>query len=201
MQIHDKNSSILNAHQHEVQIKNSGVARVFFALWPESSVQRALHTLAMEYQSHCNARAMRADTLHMTLLFLGEIERARLPQLMQAASRVSALPLELVLEKFSFWQHSRIAYAAPLADVSALHQLFTALQQQLLTAGFPCENYEFKPHVTLLRRVGHVLDSQIIKPIIWRVDSFVLVESVMADQGISYQALQKWPLSPATDQN
>lgn len=177
--------------------KDSSVARVFFALWPEASVRRGLHTLATEYQPRCEARAMRADGLHMTLLFLGEVERAHLPQLMQAAGQVSVPPFEFVLERLSFWPHNRIGYAAPLAEVPALDQLITALQQGLAAAGFPIENREFKPHVTLLRHVGHVLESQAITPIMWRVDSFVLVESVMTDRGVRYQILQRWPLTNA----
>lgn len=196
MQIDEKNGAILNAYQHGTQRKNSSVARVFFALWPKAQVRQALHRLAMEYQSRCGARATRADTLHMTLLFLGEVEHARLPQLMQAADKVSALPFELVLERLSFWQHNRIAYAAPLVEVQALERLFKALQQELLVAGFLFENYEFNPHVTLLRHVRLVLESQTITPIVWWADSFVLVESIMTDRGVSYQILQKWPLSP-----
>ncbi len=100
-------------------------------------------------------------------------------------------PFGFVLERLSFWLHSRIAYATSLVEVPALDQLVTALQQELVAAGFLFENYEFNPHVTLLRRVGHVLESQTITPIMWWVDSFVLVESVMTDRGVRYQVLQK----------
>lgn len=179
-----------------MQIKNSNVARVFFALWPEASVRRALHTLATEHQLRCEARAMRADTLHMTLLFLGEVERACLQQLMQTAGKISVPPFGFILDRLSFWLHNRIAYATPLVEVPALNQLVTALQQELLAAGFLFDPSEFNPHVTLLRHVGHVLESQAITPIMWWVDSFVLVESVMTDQGVRYQILQKWPLFP-----
>ena len=179
-----------------MQMKKQNVARVFFALWPEELVRRALHTLAMEYQSRCDARPMHADTLHMTLLFLVEVERAYMPQLIQSTSKVSVPPFGFALERLSFWPHNRIAYAAPLLEVPALNQLATALQQELIAAGFPLENYKFNPHVTLLRRVWHTLESQTIPPIMWWVDSFVLVESVMTDTGVSYQILQKWPLSP-----
>ncbi len=175
--------------------KDSNVARVFFALSPDASVRRALQKLATEYQSRCEARAMRFDGLHLTLLFLGEMERARLPQLMQAADLVSVPPFEFVLERLSFWPHNRIGYAAPLAEVPALDQLITALQQGLTAAGFTIENLELKPHVTLLRHVGHALESQAITPVTWRVDSFVLVESVKTDRGVDYQILQKWPLA------
>ena len=195
MQISEKNGSFLNANQHGMQLKDSGVARVFFALWPEALVRLALHTLATEYQLRCEARAMRAETLHMTLLFLGEVERARLPQLMQAADSVSVPPFGFVLERLSFWPHNRIANATSLAEVLALNQLVTALKQKLVAADFLFENHEFNPHVTLLRHVGHVLESQTITPIMWWLDSFVLVESIMTDQGVRYQALQNWPLS------
>lgn len=178
-----------------MQTKDSSVAHVFFALWPEPSVRRALHTLATEYQPRCEARVMRADGLHMTLLFLGEVARAHLPQLMQAAGQVSVLPFEFVLERLSFWPHNRIGYAVPLAEVPALDQLITALQQGLAAAGFPIENREFKPHVTLLRHVRHTLEPQAITPISWQVDSFVLVESVMTDRGVHYQTLQRWLLA------
>lgn len=179
-----------------VSLKNSSEARVFFALWPETSVRNTLHKLAIEYQPLCKARVMRADTLHMTLLFLGGVERTYLPQLIQAADKVSASSFGFMLERLSFWQHNRIAYAAPQVDVPTLNQLATALRQALISADFPFENHAFNPHVTLLRHVGHVLKSQNITPITWWVDSFVLVESVMTDSGAHYQILQKWPLLP-----
>lgn len=177
-------------------IKNSSIARVFFALWPEALVQKALHSLATEYQSQCEGRIMNADTLHMTLLFLGEIERARLPLLRQSAGKVSVPPFGFVLNRLSFWAHNRIAYATPLVEVPALYQLATALQQELRAADFLFENYAFNPHVTLIRQVGHVLESQAIAPITWQVNAFVLVESVMTDHSARYQILQKWPLLP-----
>lgn len=190
-----KNDLILNVSEYKMQIKTSSEARVFFALWPETSVRQTLHTLAREYQSQCEARTTGVDTLHMTLLFLGGIERECLPQLMQAAGQVSLPPFRFVLERLSFWLHNRIAYASPLEEVPALNQLAKALQKELIASGFLYENYEFIPHVTLLRHVGHVLESQAITPITWWVNSFVLVESVMTNLGTNYHVLKKWPLS------
>ena len=164
-------------HLHGMQKTKSNMARVFFALWPEASVQQALHKLAVEYRPRCNARAMRADSLHMTLQFMGEVERARLPQLIQAASKVSAAPFGFNLERLSFWKHNCIAYAAPQENVPALGQLVIALKQELAVAGFLLKSEEFVPHVTLLRNVEHILEPQAITPIAWRADVFVLVES------------------------
>lgn len=113
---------------------------------------------------------------------------------MQAAGSVSVPPFGFGMERLSFWPHNQIAYATSLAEVLALNQLVTALQQKLVAAGFLFDHCEFNPNVTLLRHVGHVLESQTITPIMWWVDSFVLVESVTTDQGVRYQALQNWPL-------
>ncbi len=139
---------------------------------------------------------MRADTLHITLQFMGEVGRTRLPQLIQAAGKVSAAPFGFILNRLSFWKHNRIAYATLLAFVPTLDQLVTALRLELAAAGFPIKNDEFIPHVTLLRQIEHVLESQAITPIEWWADSFVLVESTVTDQGSRYQILHQWPLHP-----
>jgi 2'-5' RNA ligase len=176
-----------------MQTKKSDTARVFFALWPEASVQQALHKLTKEYKPQCKGRAMRADTLHMTLQFMGDVERTRLPQLMQAADKVSVPPFGFILNRISFWKHNRIAYATLLAFVPALDQLVISLKRELAAAGFLIKNEGFVPHVTLLRNVEHVLESQTIAPIEWWADSFVLVESTVTDKGSRYQILHQWP--------
>lgn len=142
---------------------------------------------------------MAADSLHMTLLFLGEIKRTRLLQLMQTADKVSVPPFGFVLDRLSFWQHNKIAYAALQLEAPALHQLASVLKQEILAAGFLFNSNQFTPHVTLLRNVKHVLERQTITPVTWWVDSFVLVESVMTEQRAIYHVLQKWPLSSFTE--
>ncbi|OIQ83127.1 2'-5'-RNA ligase [mine drainage metagenome] len=180
-----------------MQIKDSGPARLFFALWPETSLQQALYALAMEYPLRGKARVMRAETLHMTLQFLGQVERARLPQVVAAAAGIALPPFGFMLEQLSFWQHNRIGYAAPAGAVPALDQLARALQKQLTDAGFQPETRGFNPHVTLLRNVGQGLETQAIKPLMWQVNAFVLMESVMTGREVRYQMLHSWPLVAA----
>lgn len=174
----------------------SNEARVFFALWPEAPAQQALLKLGAEYLPRCKARAIDADTLHMTLLFLGKVERARLPQLIQAAGNIMVPPFGFKLQRLSFWPQSRIACATLADDVPTLGQLVTALKQQLTAAGFVFENYDFIPHVTLLRNVENIPEPHEFAPIDWWVESFVLAESTVTDQGSRYQILEQWPLPP-----
>lgn len=176
-------------------MKNTDTARVFFALWPQPAIQRQLHAVAKEYQAKCNARVMRADTLHMTLQFIGNIKRSQLPELIKAADKVSALPpFKLELNTLSFWKHNRIGYATLTASEPLLEKLAATLQHALTNAGFISDSTKFSPHVTLMRNVQHAMQEQEFSAIEWQVDAFVLVESEITEKGAHYKILKEWPL-------
>lgn len=194
MQISEENEFILNANQHNQTIEGKNKVRLFFALWPKETTRKALHNLASQYASPCKARKVDADALHLTLLFLGSIDRAHLPKIVKAASNVSSLPFKFTLNKFSCWQKNKIACATARDGSPALNHLVATLKQAFAKTSFVFENNAFIAHVTLLRQIENVIASQTITPINWKADSFVLVESTMTDQGSRYQILQEWPL-------
>ena len=175
-------------------MKNTDTARVFFALWPQAAIQRQLHAVAKEYQAKCNARVMRADTLHMTLQFIGNIKRADLPKLLTAASKVASTPFTLELEKIAFWKHNRIAYATLKNNVPNLDELVTTLKDKLAAEVVKYADTKFSPHVTLMRNVQHAMQEQDFSAIEWQVDAFVLVESEITEKGAHYKILKEWPL-------
>ncbi len=179
------------------QAKPLDTIRVFFALWPAPAIQRQLHAVAKEYQAKCDARMMRAETLHLTLQFIGNIRRAQLPKLVAAANKATGtMPFRLELDALAFWKHNRIGYAALAASEPALEKLAATLQHALANAGFTAGNGAgFSPHVTLLRNVEHILTPQNFTPVSWQVNAFVLVESAMTDQKAEYRILSEWPLT------
>jgi 2'-5' RNA ligase len=173
-------------------MKNTDTARVFFALWPQPAIQRQLHAVAKEYQAKCNARVMRADTLHMTLQFIGNIKRADLPSLIATASKVTTSPFTLKLEKIAFWKHNGIAYATLKNKVPKLDELVTTLKEKLAAEGVKYADTKFNPHVTLMRNVQHAMQEQDFSSIEWQVDAFVLVESEITEKGAHYKILKEW---------
>ncbi len=58
--------------------------RLFLALWPGEAVAGALDAAGLEAQRLCGGRRMRRDTLHLTLVFLGDVEASRIPGLVEA---------------------------------------------------------------------------------------------------------------------
>ena len=61
-------------------------ARVFFAIWPDAAAQKRLAELAEQLEAVCDGRKVRAENIHLTLVFLGEVSVDRLDALCQAAN-------------------------------------------------------------------------------------------------------------------
>jgi 2'-5' RNA ligase len=170
-------------------------ARLFFALWPDAAGQRALASMAMHGRKLCGGRAMRAETLHLTLLFLGNVPRSQIARAMQAAGRVSAPPFTLQLQQFACWKHNRIGYVAPAAQEAGVMQLSSALRNEVEQAGLAFDRRAYTPHVTLLRNIDNCSEMQTLAPLTWPVDRFVLVESVSGAGGARYLTLGSWQLT------
>lgn len=168
--------------------------RVFLALWPNPQLQQQLHSLAKQLHPQCQGRVMRAETLHMTLQFIGNIPSSHLPKIILAADKVSAQPFTMQLEEIAYWKHNRIAYATLSRHVSLLDDLVLQLKLALSEGGIVYADQKFSPHVTLLRSAEYKPQIQEFAPITWQVDRFVLVESVLSDQGAHYKIIKEWAL-------
>ena len=181
------------SHQSE-----NPTARVFFALWPTFAESGALAAWQAPLKQLCGGRTMRGETLHLTLVFIGGIERARLESLRQAAQEVSAEEFELCFDRAHYWARTKIVYAAPDHVPPELMQLVSTLEQSLAKHGFKFDGREHKPHITLLRNARWT-DAELdaLPPVSWRIKDFALVESVPQAGLMGYRVLARFPLKPA----
>lgn len=175
-----------------VRDENQQKARLFFALWPAPALRRQLHSLALQTQAATGGRTMRAETLHMTLLFLGEVPLAQISQLEQAADTVEFEAFAFALEQLSCWRHNQILYAAPAQAVPPLQALAQRLRTAADLAGIDYDKRGFTPHVTLLRKVQHPPEQRALVLPLWQVQEFALVESQAAGPGVRYRNLRRW---------
>lgn len=171
-------------------------ARVFFALWPDDCERRALAGWQPPLQRLCGGRVMRADTLHVTLVFLGEIPCERLEALTLAAREVVAPRFALTLDVARYWGHNHILYTAPRIVPPQLAQLVSELERRLRHSRFRFDVREYKPHATLLRNASWS-DAPLpgLPPVRLEVGSFVLLQSVQQDGAAAYRVLACFPLS------
>jgi 2'-5' RNA ligase len=169
------------------------VRRLFFALWPPAAVATRLHELALAAQRTCGGRAMRRDTLHVTLAFLGAIPVARVAQAEAAADAVAGERFELELNRLACWKHKRIVWAGGGEMPPALDGLAAHLALNLRTAGFVLDARRFALHATLLRNADCVAPlPDVQQPIRWPVDDFALVESHGGPGGSRYEVVRRW---------
>lgn len=169
--------------------------KVFFALWPTAAERSQLDAWQKPLQHLCGGRAMRGETLHNTLVFIGDVEQSRLEALRLAALEVSAACFELSFDEARYWGHNHIVYAAPGHVPQHLAQLVTTLEQSLARHRFKFDQREYKPHVTLLRN-AHWTDAPLpaMQTVRWQIKDFALVQSVQQGGLASYQVLACFPL-------
>ncbi|MGQ9685406.1 MAG: RNA 2',3'-cyclic phosphodiesterase [Thiobacillaceae bacterium] len=169
-------------------------ARVFFALWPDERVRGELARVTARLHRLRGGRRTRAETIHLTLLFVGNVPRTILPALQAGAADIRLPVFELVLDQAECWRHNRIAFLTTSQTPATLLDLVTNLESRLDRLGIPFDRRPYVPHVTLLRHADCRPDGPPIQPLRWPVREFVLVESRLEAQGAQYRVLNSYPL-------
>ena len=173
-------------------------ARVFFAIWPDAAAQRRLAELAERLEAVCDGRKVRAENIHLTLVFLGEVSIDRLDALCQAANEVQGTGVRafnFAVEEVSYWKHNRIAYAGTAKAPQGLLDLVDALQSALSAAGFAFDRQaSYIPHITLVRRARCPALPELAGPVVWPVHEWVLVKSEQANGRSVYLPIGRWSL-------
>ena len=70
--------------------------------------------------------------------------------------------------------------------------LVDALNKKVTSCGLHTDTRTYQPHITLARH-AHFLPEISFEPIVWRAESFCLVESCSEPGGVNYIVRQQWP--------
>ncbi|MES9862360.1 MAG: RNA 2',3'-cyclic phosphodiesterase [Candidatus Thiodiazotropha sp. LLP2] len=168
--------------------------RLFFALWPSAEVRDQLHNCLEEGPS-VKGRPHHPADLHMTLVFLGQVESQQMACIRQAAEEIDVQSFSMEIEHSGYWPRPKIVWAAPESTPQPLTQLVDGLKHKLVSCGFEPEARPYQPHVTLYRKAQHHLPWHLEKPIPWEVSEFVLATSNQpGPKKNRYQILDRWPL-------
>jgi 2'-5' RNA ligase len=166
--------------------------RYFFALWPDQRVREALYALSKSLPTRGSQH--NPLDLHMTLVFLGQVEERQLACIADAADSISAGTFSLQLDITGYWPRPKILWAGPKALPEPLSQLVSDLNKNLTACGFEPERRKYKPHVTLYRKAAKLDPAPIESPISWHAQDFVLAVSEGGQTGARYRVVQRWPL-------
>lgn len=177
--------------------KTNRKVRVFFALWPSDAERAALAAWQLPLHQLCGGRAMRAETLHATLVFLGDVEENRLEALQLAAQEVEAHAFQLPFDVAHYWQHNRILFASASEAPPLLLDLVDGLERSLSRHRFHFDQRPYKLHLTLLRNAQcGSAPLPLLPRAVWRMRDFALVQSKPDENGANYQVLARFRLKP-----
>jgi 2'-5' RNA ligase len=115
-------------------------------------VRQALMQLALQVHRQTDGKLTRADSVHMTLLFLGDTPVERLHMLEELAATVAFEAFTLDIAKVGCWKHNQIAWVAPPTTPPPLARLVEQLGRGAAAREFPVETRPFAPHLTLIRK-------------------------------------------------
>ena len=170
-------------------------ARLFLALWPDAETRARLRTAQAQVAQVMAGQWARADNLHITLAFLGQIGRERWPLIAEVARSVSAPEFILTLDHAEFWPRNGIVCLAASQPPRPLLDLAEDLARRLSAAGFSLDSRPYRAHLTLARKGRSAQWSLALsEPVSWRLDAFGLIESRPSREGSVYTVRQSWPL-------
>jgi 2'-5' RNA ligase len=162
--------------------------RLFLALWPDARTRAAILAWQQAWDWPPAAAPVAAERLHLTLHFIGNVPRERLPRV-AAGLQAAFEPLDFVLDRAEVWPNS-VAVLQPQRTPRALGELHLRLAHALRELELPVESRPFRPHVTLARRARGAMPSPREDGVPWRAsDGYVLVESLPG--GAGYEILRR----------
>lgn len=168
--------------------------RLFVALWPPEPLAEQWDAWGSEVRRRHGGRATRVESIHLTLVFLGDVQPVQLARAAAAAGEIAASAFTLQLDQPGYFQHNRIAWIGPSIVPAALTALAEVLAQTLRQAGFTLERRPFTPHVTMLREAREPRAWLPLPATLWRVDDYALVESVREARGVRYEVRERYAL-------
>ena len=173
---------------------NAGRARLFFALWPDDGVRTHLAAWAGDAQRECGGRQVRTEKIHLTLFFVGEVGRERIPELKTLGSTIGGAAFGFEVDALGYWSHNRLIWAGATRCPDPLSALVAALRRALRSVEIHEEDRPYVPHVTLVRDAVRAPKTNSITGCAWSARDFVLVESVREARAVRYDVLDRWPL-------
>lgn len=184
--------------------------RSFFALPVSVEVEEELAEFSLTVESilapslnpNASLRWVPPENYHLTLAFLGNIERRNLERLGQIATEVAAQfrAGHYQLDRCEWFPSAvkpRLLVVSPTEN-PALMKLQKTLCQFLNREGFHVEKRAFRPHITLARvkDIAQPLDLAALKPdICGEMDELVLFSSEQDRQGPIYSPLLVEPIT------
>jgi 2'-5' RNA ligase len=177
--------------------------RLFVALRPPPMI-RAM--LAETMDGVPRARWQDDEQIHLTMRYIGEVDRRVAEEIVLALGHIHAAPIEVALAGVGgFDKKGRVdALWAGVAPHDALAALHRKIDHALVRLGLEPEGRAYIPHITLARLsrnagFGPEIDQWLathaaLASPIFRLEHLTLFESHLGGEAAQYEVIERWPL-------
>ena len=173
--------------------------RLFVAIRPPEEVREELLDLM---EGVPGLRWQSDEQLHLTLRFIGEVERPLAEDIAGELGRIRFDPFEIAIDGMGrFDQRRGGALWAGVTPKEQLKALAQKVDRACQSAGVPPERRAFHPHITLARWSRAAPD---LAPFIerhgnlrsdpWTAEDFILYESRLSRDGAHYEPIANYAL-------
>lgn len=169
--------------------RRAASARLFLALWPNDDERAALAKFCADAEWPPGCSPVRSERLHLTLHFIGALERSRLSEVSAGLGLVFS-PFRIDFSPAELWPRGLLVLPAK-ALPAELVRLHTLLADALYRLRLPVEKRRFRPHVTLARRAPAVMLAKEAAPMDWQINDYALVESLLGSAG-GYRIVRRY---------
>ncbi|HBC55952.1 MAG TPA: RNA 2',3'-cyclic phosphodiesterase [Gammaproteobacteria bacterium] len=165
----------------------------FFAIRPAASIQADLLQVQRQCETAGQQRKIAPTDLHCTLLFLGPLELSHQEPLCELAQQIKVKGFSLSFDCLNFWRAPKIACLTTEVVPMELFALVEHLYRGCDALGYQLQRREYRPHITLMRRMNPFPSRYLERPLTWFVETFYLFRSPGAGE-TGYQVLDYWKL-------
>nr|HID14223.1 RNA 2',3'-cyclic phosphodiesterase [Anaerolineae bacterium] len=188
--------------------------RAFIAIPLPHPLLEKLAALQRQLESRVPPRSVRwvrAEGIHLTLKFLGDTPREKLPAIERALAAVAqhAPACTFTIEGLGCFpnpRRPRVVWVGVQEPTGRLAALQDAIEEVMAPFGYPPEGRGFTPHLTLGRvrrrtprsavaRIGEIVTNTTVGMLAEvPADHFALIRSVLKPTGAEYTTLAEFPL-------
>lgn len=178
--------------------------RLFVALRPPPPIRAAL-AATMDGVPH--ARWQDDEQIHLTVRYIGPVDRRVAEDVVLALGHVHAAPIEIALSGVGGFEHKSRTDAlwAGVTPHDALTALHRKVDHALVRLGLEPEGRAYLPHLTLARlsrnagigpeiELWRAAHAGLSSPT-FRIEHMTLFESHLGGEGARYEVVERWPLA------
>ena len=166
-------------------------SRLFFALSPDDETRLKLARLSLSLAAK-GCKPVPLQNLHVTLVFLGQVDAATEILIKHGATGILVQPFVMTFDRLSYWPKPKVLCLTCTHTPDELATLVAEFTSEVASYGLQTDTRPYRPHITLVRPARYLPDID-CEPLVWRAESFCLVESCSGPDGVCYKVRQQWP--------